>query len=61
MLWFHICRARSSARAEPIVLYARAAASATVLVAASVIVTSLLVPVPTAWWAGRVGRTATGE
>ena len=34
--------------------YARAAAPATVLVAASVIVTSLLVPVATAWWAARI-------
>ena len=35
--------------------YAAAAAPATVLVAACVIVTSLLAPVLTAWWAGRVG------
>jgi 2-keto-3-deoxygluconate permease len=35
--------------------YAAAAAPATVLVAASVIVSSLLAPVLTAWWAGRVG------
>jgi 2-keto-3-deoxygluconate permease len=34
--------------------YAKAAAPATVLVAASVIVTSLLVPIATAWWAARV-------
>ena len=34
--------------------YRDAAAPATVLVAASVIVTSLLVPVATAWWAARV-------
>ena len=35
-------------------VYAKAAAPATVLVAASVIVSSLLVPVITAWWAARV-------
>ena len=34
--------------------YAPAAPQATVLVAACVIVTSLSVPVLTAWWAGRV-------
>jgi 2-keto-3-deoxygluconate permease len=34
--------------------YAAAAAPATVLVAACVIVTSLLAPILTAWWAGRV-------
>jgi 2-keto-3-deoxygluconate permease len=34
--------------------YAAAAAPATILVAACVIVSSLLVPVLTAWWAGRV-------
>jgi 2-keto-3-deoxygluconate permease len=36
--------------------YQHAAAQATVLVAASVVVTSLLVPFATAWWAGRVER-----
>ena len=46
------------AAANPV--YAPAAAQATVLVAACVIVTSLSVPVLTAWWAGRVAtRTAT--
>ncbi|OYV32080.1 MAG: hypothetical protein B7Z81_13320 [Acidocella sp. 20-61-6] len=37
--------------------YAAAAGPATVLVAACVIVTSLVVPVLTAWWAGRVQPT----
>jgi 2-keto-3-deoxygluconate permease len=36
--------------------YAEAAGPATVLVAASVIVTALCVPVVTVWWAGRVRR-----
>ncbi len=44
------------AAANPV--YAPAAASATVLVAASVIVTSILVPILTAWWAGRVRNRA---
>lgn len=35
--------------------YLEASKYATLLVAASVVVTSLLVPVITAWWAGRVG------
>jgi 2-keto-3-deoxygluconate permease len=38
--------------------YANAAGPATVLVAASVIVSSLLVPPLTAWWNGRVTRRA---
>ena len=44
------------AAANPV--YAPAAAQATVLVAACVIVTSLSVPVLTAWWAGRVRQPA---
>ena len=40
--------------------YEAAAKYATVLVAASVVVTSLVVPLVTAWWAGRV-RAAGGE
>jgi 2-keto-3-deoxygluconate permease len=35
--------------------YANAAKSATVLVVASIIVTGILVPLLTAWWAGKVG------
>jgi len=35
--------------------YLPAAASATVLVSASVVVSALIVPLITAWWAGRVG------
>jgi 2-keto-3-deoxygluconate permease len=35
--------------------YGEAAKSATVLVAASVVVTAIVVPLVTAWWAGRVG------
>jgi 2-keto-3-deoxygluconate permease len=38
--------------------YAPAAPSATALVAASVIVTALLVPIVTAWWARRVAPPA---
>ena len=38
--------------------YAPSAGPATALVAACVVVTSLLVPVMTAWWAGRVDRRA---
>jgi 2-keto-3-deoxygluconate permease len=38
--------------------YAPAAASATVLVSASVMVSALLVPLITAWWARRVGSSA---
>jgi len=44
------------ASANPI--YAAAAAPATVLVAASVVVTSILVPVGTAWMANRLSKTA---
>ena len=40
------------AAANPV--YAPAAAQATVLVAACVIVTSISVPILTAWWAGRM-------
>ena len=40
--------------------YEAAAKYATVLVAASVVVTSLVVPIVTAWWAGRV-KAAGGE
>ncbi|MGI4950999.1 MAG: 2-keto-3-deoxygluconate permease, partial [Janthinobacterium lividum] len=46
------------AAANPV--YAPAAAQATVLVAACVIVTSLSVPVLTAWWAGRMRGRAAG-
>jgi 2-keto-3-deoxygluconate permease len=42
------------ASANPV--YKAAAAQATVLVAASVVVTALLVPIATAWWASRVRR-----
>jgi 2-keto-3-deoxygluconate permease len=35
--------------------YREAAKTATVLVAASVVVTAVVVPLVTAWWAGRVG------
>src|SRR6185312_665692 len=35
--------------------YAAAAKPATVLVVASIIVTGILTPLVTAWWAGRVG------
>ena len=38
--------------------YAAAAKPATVLVVASIIVTGILVPLVTAWWAGRVGAGA---
>jgi 2-keto-3-deoxygluconate transporter len=38
--------------------YAEAAAPATVLVASSVIVTTMLAPLATAWWAGRVRKKA---
>jgi 2-keto-3-deoxygluconate permease len=38
--------------------YAPAAKTATVLVATSVVVTAILVPLVTAWWARRVGRRA---
>ncbi len=41
--------------------YAAAAAPATILVAAAVMVTSILVPLVTAWTAGRVGEAAKGE
>jgi 2-keto-3-deoxygluconate permease len=44
------------ALANPI--YGPAAASATVLVSASVMVSALLVPLMTAWWARRVGPSA---
>jgi 2-keto-3-deoxygluconate permease len=40
------------AAANPV--YRPAAASATVLVATSVVVTAILVPIVTAWWSGRV-------
>jgi 2-keto-3-deoxygluconate permease len=35
--------------------YSEAAKTATVLVAASVVVTAIVVPLVTAWWAGCVG------
>ena len=38
--------------------YAAAAKPATVLVVASIIVTGILVPLVTAWWAGKVGADA---
>ncbi|MBV9732276.1 MAG: 2-keto-3-deoxygluconate permease, partial [Verrucomicrobia bacterium] len=41
--------------------YKEAAVSATVLVAASVVVTAIVVPLVTAWWAGRVGSAAPKE
>jgi 2-keto-3-deoxygluconate permease len=37
--------------------YAPAAASATLLVSASVVVTALTTPLVTAWWAGRLARS----
>jgi 2-keto-3-deoxygluconate permease len=40
--------------ADPV--YAPAAASATLLVSASVVVTALATPLATAWWAGRIAR-----
>ncbi len=39
--------------------YAPAARTATVLVATSVVVTAILVPLVTAWWSRRLGRRAT--
>jgi 2-keto-3-deoxygluconate permease len=42
------------ADANPV--YAKAAEQATILVAASVVVTAILTPLVTAWWADRVGR-----
>jgi 2-keto-3-deoxygluconate permease len=42
------------ADANPV--YAKAAEQATILVAASVVVTAILTPLVTAWWAARVGR-----
>lgn len=42
------------AMADP--AYAPAAASATLLVSASVVVTALATPLATAWWAGRISR-----
>ena len=47
------------AAANPV--YKPAAASATVLVATSVVVTAILVPIVTAWWYRRVGRPRTPE
>jgi 2-keto-3-deoxygluconate permease len=47
------------ASANPV--YAPAAAQATVLVAASVVVTAVLVPVLTAWWASRLRVAASGR
>ena len=44
------------AAANPV--YTEAAKSATLLVSASVVVTAILVPLITAWWAGRVNRVA---
>jgi 2-keto-3-deoxygluconate permease len=41
--------------------YAAAAKPATVLVVASIIVTGILTPLVTAWWAGRVGADAQGD
>ena len=41
--------------------YAEAAKPATVLVAASVVVTALLTPIMTSWWASRVGKAAGSE
>ena len=41
--------------------YAAAAKPATVLVVASIIVTGILTPLVTAWWAGRVGADAERE
>jgi 2-keto-3-deoxygluconate permease len=38
--------------------YKEAAVSATVLVAASVVVSAIVVPLVTAWWAGRVGSVS---
>jgi 2-keto-3-deoxygluconate permease len=38
--------------------YTQAARSATVLVSASVVVTAIIVPLLTAWWAGRASRNA---
>jgi NAD(P)-dependent dehydrogenase (short-subunit alcohol dehydrogenase family) len=46
------------AAANPV--YNDAAKAATVLVAASVVVTSIIVPLVTAWWAGRVGSPLGG-
>ena len=45
------------AAANPV--YKPAAASATILVATSVVVTAILVPIVTAWWYRRVGRPKT--
>jgi 2-keto-3-deoxygluconate permease len=41
--------------------YAEAAKSGTVLVVASIIITGMIVPLVTAWWAGRVGVAAPDE
>lgn len=41
--------------------YAAAAKPATVLVVASIIVTGILAPLATAWWARRTGRDAPGD
>lgn len=47
------------AAANPV--YAEAAKSGTVLVVASIIVTGILVPLVTTWWAGRVGLAEIGD
>jgi 2-keto-3-deoxygluconate permease len=47
------------AAANPV--YNDAAKTATVLVAASVVVTAIVVPLVTAWWAGRVGSLRQAE
>ena len=47
------------AAANPV--YKPAAASATILVATSVVVTAILVPIVTAWWYRRVGRPRAPE
>jgi 2-keto-3-deoxygluconate permease len=41
--------------------YKEAAVSATLLVAASVVVTAIVVPLVTAWWAARLGLASRNE